>query len=82
LQNDGVFTTTPSDLTLRWATDHSLRSEADLNRQRAWRSGNRYALPTSPHPRRGLSEIRDKARYTNNPTGTYDRSGQQTLIAE
>ena len=32
----------------------------DLNRQGAWRSGNRYALPTSPHPRRRISGLRDK----------------------
>src|ERR1700750_2840056 len=34
--------------------------------QGAWRSGNRYALPTSPHPRRRLSEPRDK-RVTLTP---------------
>src|SRR5271170_4959986 len=30
-------------------------SMADLKQQWAWRSGNRSALPTSPHPRRRLS---------------------------
>jgi transcriptional regulator len=46
---------------------------ADLNRQGAWRSGNRYALPTSPHPPRRLSELKDK-RATLTPHW-YKRSG-------
>src|SRR5580692_167449 len=33
------------------------RGMAD-KQQGAWRSGNRYALSTSPHPRRRLSELR------------------------
>src|SRR5271154_6241450 len=34
----------------------------------AWRSGNRYALPTSPHPRRRLLEIRNSCATLTYPT--------------
>jgi len=33
----------------------------------AWRSGNRYALPTSPHPRRRLSEPRNSCVTLTHP---------------
>src|SRR5277367_746737 len=35
---------------------------------RAWRSGNCYALPTSPHPRRRLLEIRNSCVTLTHPT--------------
>ena len=35
---------------------------------RAWSSGNRYALPTSPHPRRRLLEIRNSCVTLTHPT--------------
>src|SRR5271168_5140145 len=34
----------------------------------AWRSGNRFALPTSPHPRRRLLEIRNSCATLTHPT--------------
>ena len=34
----------------------------------AWRSGNRYALPTSPHPRRRLLELRNSCATLTHPT--------------
>jgi hypothetical protein len=33
-----------------------------------WRSGNRYALPTSPHPRRRLLELRNSCVTLTHPT--------------
>src|ERR1700750_2711152 len=48
--------------------------------QGAWRSGNRYALPTSPHPRRRLSEPRDK-RVTLTPHW-YKTSGMPRGILD
>ena len=33
-----------------------------------WRSGNRYALPTSPHPRRRLLELRRSCATLTHPT--------------
>jgi hypothetical protein len=33
-----------------------------------WRSGNRYALPTSPHPRRRLLELRKSCATLSHPT--------------
>ena len=44
------------------------------NEQGAWRSGNRNALPTSPHPRRRRDLLTHPMRYTNNLTGTKDRA--------
>ena len=32
-----------------------------------WRSGNRYALPTSPHPRRRLLELRNSCATLTHP---------------
>ncbi|HTF61323.1 MAG TPA: hypothetical protein VK638_01285, partial [Edaphobacter sp.] len=49
------------------------------NEQGAWRSGNRFALPTSPHPRRRISELRDK-RATLTPHW-YKRSGKPYALA-
>ena len=37
-------------------------------RQGVWRSGNRYALPTSPHPRRRLLELRNSCVTLTLPT--------------
>src|ERR1035437_9164202 len=39
-----------------------------------WRSGNRYALPTSPHPRLRLSIDKDSCATLNNLAGTKDRA--------
>ena len=50
-------------------------SMADFNQQRAWRSGNRSVLPTSPHPRRRLSVNSDNCA-TLTPTGTNHRAVQ------
>src|ERR1700752_2518055 len=52
----------------------------DYKSQGAWRSGNRFALPTSPHPRRRLSEPKDK-RATLTPHW-YKRSGNPRVLAE
>ena len=43
------------------------RGMAD-KRHGAWRSGNRYALPTSPHPRRRLLELRNSCATLTLPT--------------
>ena len=52
----------------------------------AWRGGNRYALPTSPHPRRRLSEPRNSCATLTLPTaqkighasnGWHHRSGNR-----
>ena len=47
--------------------DNGTRGVAD-KQHGAWRSGNRYALPTSPHPRRRLLELRNSCATLTQPT--------------
>ena len=56
------FITTLSGLTRRWDIDHQ-RHSLGGEQLGVWRSGNRYALPTSPHPRLRLS-INNDSRAT------------------
>lgn len=46
---------------------------------RAWRSGNRYARPTSPHPRRRLFELRNSCAKLTHPV--VQKIGHPTILA-
>jgi len=56
-------------------------------RHGVWRSGNRYALPTSPHPRRRLLELRNSCVTLTHPTAqkighsTTAKSKRQLIFA-
>ena len=76
LAEHGAYTTTPSGHTLRWAINHQPQRLGGKVLG-AWRSGNRYALPTSPHPRLRRS-INQNSRATLTMK-LVQKSGQTTF---
>jgi hypothetical protein len=47
-----------------------------------WRSGNRYALPTSPHPRLRLSINKNSRATLTMKTGTKDRADHSATFGQ